>query len=761
MSADPDGKSDVNGGVAAGGGGATVTIVSNRLPVTAHRTSRGIEYKRSAGGLIAALEPMLRERGGTWIGWSGLDLRAGERLPAFDAPYRLESVRLSETEVTRFYQGGSNRTLWPLFHSLPDRTRYDRRDWETYVRVNARFGESAAAVSGDAGLVWVHDYQLMLAPTQIRRLLPNQRVAFFLHIPFPPFDVFRLLPWDRDVLRGLLACDLVGFHVHNYARNFMDCVERLLGLPVDRERMLIEAGDRVVGVGAFPLGIDFARMEQLARSASPARSSPGERIVFGADRLDYTKGIPERIRAFERFLELHPSHRGKTVLLQVAVPSRSQVAEYRELKREIDELVGRVNGRFATETWSPIRYLYRDLSPEQLAGLYRDADVALVTPLRDGMNLVAKEFIASQVGRPGVLVLSRLAGCAETMSEALLVNPCDIDGTAAALDHALSMPEAQRRERLDALRARERRLDVHAWAATFLGAALADQPGVQPPSEAEIAEWLDDFLKGRLLALVLDYDGTLVPLCAHPDEAVLAASMREVLEACAGRADTDVTIVSGRALADLRELVDAPELTLAGNHGLEIAGPGLAPFRHEDLHHFEEAIRRLALELGEIASKGAWVEAKGATLTFHYRGVPERLQADLAADARALVRSAGFRVCDAHAAVEVRPPIGWDKGHAVLYLLRQRYGPTWSQRVAVVYVGDDETDEDALRALRGLGCSFRVGPPGSRTHASHRLHDVSGVEALLAWIARRPIARRSAGERRASAAAPTGQGAAD
>lgn len=715
---------------------AGLVVVSNRLPVTAHRTARGVEYKRSSGGLITALEPVLRDRGGTWIGWPGLVLRSGEKLPRFEVPFGISAVRLSDTEVRGFYHGSSNRTLWPLLHLLPDRARYESRDWEAYVRVNARFAEVAAKIATPGDLVWVHDYQLMLAPGQLRTLAPHLRIAFFLHVPFPPVDVFRLLPWDRDVLRGMLACDLVGFHVDSYARNFLDCVERLLELPVDRERMRVEYDDRVVGVGAFPLGIDFDLVESRAREAEPAPTGGAERVVFGADRLDYTKGIPERIRAFERLLELHPEHRGHLVLMQVTAPSRSQVAEYRELKREIDELVGRVNGRFGTESWSPIRYLYRDLPPEQLGALYRDADVALITPLRDGMNLVAKEFVASQVCHAGVLVLSRLAGAAETMREAVLVNPCDLDGTAAALQQALTMPEDERRRRLDALRARERRFNVYVWAATFLEAAFAAQPGVQPPTATQLEEWLADFVAGHRVALFLDYDGTLTPLCAHPREAVLSAAMRGAVATCAERDDTDVTVVSGRSLADVAAMVGHPGLIYAGNHGLEIAGPGM-DFRHDDLPYFEIAVGRLAESLAEIATDGAWVEPKGATLTVHFRAVPDPLRAGLAARARAIIRDAGFRARDAHAAVEARPPIAWDKGQAVLHILRYRYGAAWGERVRVIYVGDDETDDDALRALAGLGLTFRVGSPGRPTHATHRLPDVASVLALVEWLGRR------------------------
>jgi trehalose 6-phosphate synthase/phosphatase len=643
---------------------------------------------------------------------------------------------LSDTEVKRFYHGFSNRTLWPLFHSLPERTRFDRREWDTYERVNERFAEAALEAGEDAQLVWIHDYQLLRTARHLRQRNPDVRIAFFLHIPFPPFDIYRILPWYREILQGLLACDRIGFHIESYAGNFIDCAERLLAARVDRAAGLVEHGDRVVQVGAFPLGIDFDAHERRAREA-PKVERQGEKIVLGVDRLDYTKGIPERIRAFEHLLELHKEYREHVVLLQLAVPSRGQVAEYQALKREIDELVGRVNGRFATARWSPIRYLYRSVSQERLAALYRDADVALVTPLRDGMNLVAKEFVACQTADPGVLVLSRLAGAAESMHEALRVNPYNIDSVAAALHRALSMDRNERADRLLALQRRERRDDVYRWVQAFLDWSRAPSAPMRPTTAAEFQAWLGPFLSQRHLALFLDYDGTLTPIVDHPSRAVLSPSMRQRVAALAEREDCDVTLVSGRRLEDVRKLVDLESVTYAGNHGLEIRGPDVE-FDHVDVGHYQERALELALGLQSIEGSGVWVEEKGASLTLHFREAPHLEHERITAAARRVIHEAGFQARDAHCAVEARPPIGWDKGHAVLHILRSRYGPSWSESVRVVYAGDDNTDEDAFRVLVGLGITFRVGSADNPTLASRRLSNVDAVESLLEWLARRP-----------------------
>ncbi len=445
-----------------------LVVVSNRLPVTLRRGPGGPERIRSTGGLVAAFEPVLERRGGTWIGWPGLELRRGETLSARHDLYRIKTVRIPRGMIRGYYHGFSNRTLWPLLHSLPGQSSFRTSDWEAYQRVNSTFAKVTAQAIQPGDLVWVNDYQLMLVPGTLRQRAPRARIGFFLHTPFPPYDVFRVLPWAEQLLVGLLAADLIGLHVSGYIRNFFESVERLLGARVDRRRGLVEHDGFVSHVIPLPVGVDYEHLEALARTAPVPDVIPSGQVVLGVDRLDYTKGIPQRIQAFAQLLEQHPEHRQKIELLQLAVPSRAEVAEYRHLKREIDELVGRVNGRFGTATWTPIRYLYRSVPPERLAGLYRDANVALVTPLRDGMNLVAKEFVACQLADPGVLVLSRMAGAAETMTEALLVNPYDIDATAATLHRALGMGHPERRSRMRALRRRERSANVHVWAEKFL-----------------------------------------------------------------------------------------------------------------------------------------------------------------------------------------------------------------------------------------------------------------------------------------------------
>jgi len=446
-------------------------VLSNRLPFTVGHGANGLERRASTGGVISSLDAVLRRHGGTWIGWPGLPIGAGEPAASDDAgDYRVAPIHLSEAEVIHYYDGFANRTLWPLLHSMPERARFKEEDWRSYERVNRRFAETALTAATREMPVWVNDYHLMLVPGIIRRQAPRQRVAFFLHIPFPPEDVFGQCPWHQDLLRGLLGSDVVGVQTVGHIENFFRAAERLPGADVDRHARLVRHAGRTTKVDAVPVGADFHYFDTRARART--RKAPGKHIVLGVDRLDYTKGIGERIQAFVRLLKDHPEHRENVTFIQLVVPSRPHLPEYQELKREVEALVDDANRSFGTPGWTPIDYRYGSLPREELTKFYRDADVALVTPLSDGMNLVAKEYVACQVEGAGVLVLSRSAGASETMREALTVEANDIGGTAEALHRALVMDEYERQMRMEVLRDRERGNDVYVWAGRLLESLL-------------------------------------------------------------------------------------------------------------------------------------------------------------------------------------------------------------------------------------------------------------------------------------------------
>jgi trehalose 6-phosphate synthase/phosphatase len=726
-----------------------LVVVSNRLPFTSVRRAGQVRFKRSPGGLVAALDPALSRRGGVWIGWPGAETEdpasAAEMVPPTKRSdkVRYRAVALSRREVSLYYEAFSNRTLWPLFHYFLGRTEIDSASWEVYERVNERFAQATVEESDDDDLIWVHDYQLMRLPRYLRRMAPRRRVAFFLHIPFPSYDVLRILPWARHLMRGLLSCDLVGCQSQEHADHLLTCAEQMLGASIDRAKGVAYCEGRPTAVQAHPIGIDFALFQRLAEK-EPGPAVGGERPVeiLSVDRLDYTKGIPERLRAIEVFFERHPEYRGRTVFVQLCVPSRTAVPEYKDLKRQVDEAVGRINGRFSDRGWSPIRYLFQSFSQQELVSLYRSASVGLINPLRDGMNLVAKEYVAAQVEGGGVLILSEMAGAAEELKEAVQVNPYDVDQVAEAIRRALVMPEAERRSRMLALRHRVGIGDVQSWVERFVQCAevAADEGaraavrGMQGPVDV-LRRRLQPWLAARpMAALFLDYDGTLTPIVSRPENALLSSLARRLLRRALRARNLDVVIVSGRSLADVQEMVGIPGLTYVGNHGFEIEGPGIE-FHHEALRQYQGAVDRASAELSKIQVKGLWVERKGATLTVHVRevhGEDERRAAERRA--AALLRRHKLRVTTGKAIVEGRPPIDWNKGYAVLHVLAQRHGVDWVSRVRALYVGDDVTDEDAFRSLRGLGRSIRVGPV-TQTEADMALPDPAAVIELLGWLA--------------------------
>ena len=719
---------------------APLIVVSNRLPFEVKREPSGVRFARASGGLVSALAPVLEARGGVWVGWTGIEQIEGETpaVPPADGGLRYRTVPLSAREVAAYYGGFSNGTIWPLFHYFVARVQIETATWRAYDRVNARFAEAAAAEGQADSLVWIHDYQLMRVPMHLRRLAPARRIGFFLHIPFPAADVFRILPWSRELMRGMLAADLVGFHIPEYAEHFLHCAERLLGCDTDRAAGLVHFENREVSVQALPIGIDVAGVEALASvAAPPAREAPRAITrILGVDRLDYTKGIAERIRAVERLLEQHPEYRGAVQFTQLMVPSRERVAEYQELKREIDELVGRVNGRFSDRGWSPIRYLFRAVSPAELAAMYRETDIALVTPLRDGMNLVAKEFVACRLDGDGVLILSEMAGASYELQEAVIVNPYDVDAVAAALARALEMPEDERRARMTALRARVRSHDVRVWVKWFLDAA-ASAGHHRPLSPVDtVRRKLEHWLAGRArVALFLDFDGTLTPIVPEPSLAVLDEQGRQSLLLAARSPNVDVAVVSGRELADLRDKVGVEGLTYVGDHGFEIEGPGIS-YRHPAIQQYAAALDAVARDLEQLGVGGALVERKAATVSYHVRHVPEGERTAVLRRVVAIIRRHRLRRSYGKQSVEVRPPVEWHKGLAVLYLLQKRYGAEWASAVRPLYVGDDTTDEDAFRSLRGMGRSILVSAEGAAgSAADYVLPGPDAVHQLIRWIA--------------------------
>jgi trehalose 6-phosphate synthase/phosphatase len=755
---------------------ARLILVSNRLPIAA-RTERGeLVVTNSPGGLASGLSGLHETGDGVWVGWPGETWRLApnqrEALRQRLIDMRCIPVELTAGEVQRYYDSFSNGVLWPLLHYELDRLPMHPRGWDAYRRVNERFADAVVDTYRPGDVIWVHDYQLMLVPALVRRRMPGAAIGFFCHVPFPSSELFRVLPWRRELLEGVLGSTLVGFHTASFAGHFISSASKILGCETRNGRVRIDG--RQVRVADFPMGIDAAAYEELAKDeavigemARLRRASGEAQLIVSVDRLDYTKGIPRRLLSFERLLERYPSLRGHVRLIQVAAPSREAVSQYREYRRSVDELVGRINGRFATLGHDPIQYISRSLPRERLVALFRAASVALVTPLRDGMNLVSKEFVASRIDEDGVLILSEFAGAAAELSGALLVNPYDLDGVASALRHGLVMPAAERGDRMRGLRARVIEHDVHRWSREFVsalhkekrraarsaaaGSGLAD--AVRP---LDVLAELDPGLRGPL-TLILDYDGTLVPLKPRPEEAWPDDEILRLLATLAGLPEVTVHVTSGRRRDDLERWLGHLPLGLHAEHGLWSRAPGQPDWQQRlgARPAWLDGVRpRLEARVRDVA--GSFVEEKEASLAWHYRNVEppigDRAARALRRELAETLRPGDATVLDGNKVIEVREA-SIHKGLPVRELVDAQPGSR------MLIAGDDATDEDMFAAAPREAITVRVGP--GRTRARFRVAGPDQVRSLLAELARRRAGQDdiNAGEHDVSELVEAGAGA--
>jgi trehalose 6-phosphate synthase/phosphatase len=655
-------------------------------------------------------------------------------------------VLLSRQEVRGYYQGVANGILWPLFHYLIQRVPLHPRHWPEYEGVNQRFAEVIAANCGPDDDVWIHDFQLMRVPALLRRLRPGARIGFFLHIPFPAYEIFRILPMRRPLLEGALGADLIGFHAASYVEHFTGCVTQLLGVPALEEGRFEYEG-RTPTTGVFPMGIDVDRFEKVDAESpfggerlAPRGGTVGKTLV-GIDRLDYTKGIPRRLLAFEQLLRSHPDLRERVTFLQIAVPSRTGVGAYRRFRRHVDAMVGRINGTYGSPGWTPVQYLYRGFTQAELLALYRTADVMLVTPVRDGMNLVAKEFVASRIDGDGVLVLSEFTGAAMELVEAIHVNPYDIDATAEAYHQALTMPREERRARMRALRSRVRANPVWHWARSFIE-KLRETPRSGPAVDVSLAtaetvrEQTNRVARASRLILMLDYDGTLVPFTPTPDLASPDAELLALLEALAARPATQLHLVSGRQRENLETWFGDLAIGLHAEHGLWSRTTAGSEWQRHEAAQTVPYDQLLALLRGFTErTPGSLIERKSAGLAWHFRLAEPDLAAAhaeaLAEEVRRRIPSETVEVLRGEKVLEFRPA-GIHKG--LIVMRAQASAPPATLLVAV---GDDATDEDMFAALPPDGLSVHVGPRPSG--ARIRLRDVAACREFLRGLLHPPL----------------------
>ena len=710
-------------------------IVSNRLPTKVLRTDDSLTFQPSEGGLATGLGSIYRQGDNVWVGWPGLFVNDPSEEQYVTTQLQADSmapVFLTEAEIRDYYEGFSNSTLWPTFHYFTQFATYEQSHWEAYVAVNEKFCQAVLAQSGPEDTIWIHDYQLLLLPEMLRRARPEASIGFFLHIPFPSHELIRVLPWAAELLRGVLGADLIGFHTFGYMRHFLSAVSHTLGITAHNGQL--EVGQRAVRVDAFPMGIDYERYAQAAASeAAQAHERTyrealrDTRVILSIDRLDYTKGIAQRLRAFELLLERYPEWREQVSLIMLVVPSRDQVAQYAALKEEIDELSGRINARYRTISWNPIQYFYRSLPLDELASLYRLAEVALVTPMRDGMNLVAKEFIASKADQRGVLILSERAGAARELSDALIINPTDTSRLAEALHDALVMPEDEQRQRMAAMQALVKRYNVFSWTKLFLNqlayTKIKQQTlATETLTPAPTTQLLEAYQTAKQRLLLLDYDGTLMPFHADPQQVQPDQELRLLLRALTDLPHTRVVIISGRDRHTLEQWLGHLPVDFIAEHGAWLRAAGEEWTTFQTLRNDWKRELLPVLELYVARTAGSFIEEKEYSLVWHYR----RADADLGAvRARELLNHLAFitantdlQVMEGNKVLEIKNA-GINKGAAATRWLSY-YNPDF-----VLALGDDRTDEDTFRALPAEAFTVRV---GSAPHSSARFHVASPTE---------------------------------
>jgi trehalose 6-phosphate synthase/phosphatase len=705
-------------------------IVSNRLPVSVSRVDGVLEFSVSSGGLATAMSSLDAEDQ-MWVGWPGIasdDLTAAEKTQITKElrKYNCYPVHLTSEQIALFYEGYSNDTLWPLFHYFQSYSQYNPEYWHAYKAVNKKFMSAVKRVAQDEAMIWIQDYQLMLLPTLVRETLPDTKIGFFLHIPFPSYEIFRFLPERKEVLQGLMGADLLGFHVYDYARHFINSCNRILG--TSNEQNILQYRGRQITIDAFPIGIDYAKFRKTLAEKETRKEIDSlnerygnQKILLSVDRLDYSKGIQKRLEAYELFLKEYPSYQKKIVMIMVAVPSRTEVETYKNLRDEIEQTVSRINGMYGSKDWAPISYQFQNLPFNEIVALFSRSDVALVTPIRDGMNLVAKEYLASKRNQKGVLILSEMAGAADELAEALQVNPNDTPMIAKCIHQALTMPKTEQVQRLRAMQGRIRDYSVQKWGADFieqLDIARKQHVGILnkrlKPSGRE--QLVQTYASAKKRLILLDYDGTLK---GFTNDISAAASkptirLRQQLETIAKQPNTTLCIISGRP----RKTLDAwfalaPHVTLVAEHGAWVKQNGKWT---SSIEAFDKSEILHVLKSYALRTAGAMVEEKDYAVVWHYRRVTPELaylrNGAIKHDLHKVIEGTDLGVFTGNKIIEVKPT-SVDKG-VMAKRLYDDHKPDF-----VFCAGDDYTDEHMFEALPTGAHTVKVGL-GS-THAKYQV----------------------------------------
>lgn len=693
-------------------------IVSNRLPVNIQKKGDQLVYATSAGGLATGLGSIYKNGDNIWIGWPGLYLEEEQDKNNVTDYLKNENMRpvfLTKTDIEMFYEGFSNNTLWPLFHYFPKYAVYSEEYWEAYKYVNEVFAKELLNYANDGDILWIHDYQLLLLPGLIREKLPNATIGFFQHIPFPSFEIFRSLPWRSEILNGMLGADLVGFHTYDDVRHFLSSVSRILG--IDNKMGEVRIRERIAIVDSFPMGIDFDKFEQAANSEETKKEIEtykehlgDKELIISIDRLDYSKGIPERIYAFDKFLDTYPEYKEKVSMIMVVVPSRDKVDLYKKLKVEIDELVGRINGKHGKLDWTPIHYFYRSFPFQTLSAFYSMSEVALVTPLRDGMNLVCKEYVASRPNNMGVLILSEMAGAARELSEAIVINPYDINAIVEGLYKALTMPEEEQIRRNEEMHHILKSYDIHNWVSMFM-----KRLDFVKEKQSEMAirkfnvhlqkQMIQDYQKADKRIIFLDYDGTLSPFKTNPRFAKPDEELYNILESLSSDPKNKIVIISGRDKDTLEEWFGHLKIDMIAEHGVWLKEGRIYWSLFDYItDEWKDEIRPI-LELFVARTPGSFIETKAYSLVWHFRKADPELgllrARELMNHLQYITTNSNIKVLEGNKVLEIKNS-NINKGRAAQRWLNDEYA-------FILAAGDDWTDEDTFAAMPESSYTIKVG----------------------------------------------------
>jgi len=710
-------------------------IISNRLPYSVQREQDTVSLRQSSGGLVSAIKSYVEQESTErvftekiWVGVADFTRDEWKIMRSSNqetGDFSILPLFIDETTYNHYYNGFSNSVLWPLFHYFPSLAQYKTEYFEAYKKVNTHFAESLIPLLQPGDVIWVHDYQLMLLPQMLRAEIPDATIGFFLHIPFPSYELLRLLPseWKKALVVGLLGADLVGFHTFDYVQHFIQSVKMLLR--IDNNYNTLMYRHRLVKADVFPIGIDYEKFKQATEDHAilEARNEIKKnfyekKIIFSVDRLDYTKGIMYRLEGFEAFLAAYPQWRENVIFIQNVVPSRDTIDTYYEMKRRIEEKVSTINGLYSTLSWQPVLYRYNHMDFEELSALYQAADVALITPLRDGMNLVAKEYVASCSAQRGVLILSELAGAASELNEAVLVNPTDVNEVAEAINSALTMPVSEQRYRMTLMQRRLMDYNVNKWVSDFmdqLSSVKKEQEKVRVKrlDDRALEKLQDRYRESTRRCILLDYDGTLSPFTTIPSEARPGADVKQLLLELCEDPRNQVAVISGRDADTLESWLGHLPLTLVAEHGAQVKMKGEEWSQASSANSFWKDEIRPLMQVYVSRCAGSFIEEKKSTLVWHYRNTAPELgftrSRELINAISQFAQNTPVQVIDGNKVVEVRLT-EVDKG-VISSRIVETYKPDF-----ILCMGDDTTDEDMFRALDKVAFTIKIGDGNSAAH---------------------------------------------